>query len=76
MENSKNVDDIYNSITALVNWFQENLFNPIGFMQLAAVYVSYLIAWLLAAKLQQHLKKDIETDTVNLLCQPKNYLAT
>ena len=75
MENSKHVDGIYNSITALVNWFQVNLFNPIGFSQLAAVCVS-LIAWLLAAKLQQHLKNDIETDTVNLLCRPKNYLAT
>ena len=60
MENTKHIDNVGNSITASAKWFQENLFNPIGFMQLAAVGMSYLIAWLLASKIQQHLEKDIQ----------------
>ena len=60
MANSIQLDAISMSMTSLIKWFQENFFNPIGFMQLAAVGASYLIAWLLAAKVQQHLEKDIE----------------
>ena len=60
MANSKFLDNVSMSTTSLVKWFQENLFHPAGFMQLGAIGVSYLIAWVFAAKVRQHLEKDIE----------------
>jgi small-conductance mechanosensitive channel len=60
MANPKFYNDISMAITSLVNWFQENLLHPIGLMQLGAIGVSYLIAWLFAAKIRQHLEKDFE----------------
>jgi len=60
MANSKQLDTVSMSMTALIKWFQENLFHPNGFLQLGAIGLSYLIAWLFAAKVRQHLEKDIE----------------
>ena len=60
MANSKHFDDIWLSMTSLIKWFQENVFHPIGLMQLGAIGVSYLIAWLLAMTVRRHLEKDIE----------------
>ena len=60
MANLRPFAEISMSMTSLVKWLQENLLHPIGFMQLGAVGVSYLIAWLFAAKVQQYLEKDLE----------------
>jgi hypothetical protein len=46
--------------TSLVQGLRENLIHPVGFMQIGAIGVAYLIAWLFAAKIGQHLEKDIE----------------
>jgi small-conductance mechanosensitive channel len=46
--------------TSLVQGLGEDLSHPIGFLQIVAIGVSYLIAWLLARKLNQYLEKDIE----------------
>ena len=60
MANPEFYNDTSMAITYLVNWFQENLLHLIGLMQLGAIGVSYLIAWLFAAKIRQHLEKDFE----------------
>jgi len=60
MANPKIYNDISIAMTSLVNWFQENLLHPMSLMQLGAIGVSYLIAWLFAVKIRQHLEKDIE----------------
>jgi len=43
MNNSILSDNVSMSTTSLVKWFQENLFHPVGFMQLGAIGASYLI---------------------------------
>ena len=48
------------SFTSLVQGFRDDFSHPIGFLQIGAIGVSYLIASLLAAKIHQYLKKDIE----------------
>ena len=60
MVDLKTLNDISMSMTTLIKWFQENLFRPIGFMQIGVIGVSYLLACLLAAKIRQYLEKDIE----------------
>ena len=60
MANSKQLDALSMSLTPLIKWFQENILLPIGFLQLGVIGGSYLIAWLFAAKIRQHLDKDIE----------------
>ena len=47
-------------MTSLVQGFQENLLHPVVFMQIGAIGVAYLIAWLLAVKIHRFLEKDIE----------------
>ncbi len=46
-------------MTSLVQGFRENLLQPAGFMQVGAIGATYLIAWLLATKVRQHLEKGI-----------------
>ena len=53
-------DDISMFFTSLAQGLGEDLSHPIGFLQIVAIGVSYLIAWLLARKLNQYLEKDIE----------------
>ena len=60
MANSAHLTNISMAMTSLVKWFQANLLTPIGFMQLGAIVISYLIAWFFAAKVRQHLEKDID----------------
>ena len=60
MEKSKQLDAVSMSVTSLIGWFQENILHPLGFLQLGVIGVSYLVAWLFAAKVRQHLEKDIE----------------
>ena len=57
---SKTVNDILTTMPALAKWFQENIGNSAGVMQLGAIGGSYLLAWLLAARIRQLLEKDIE----------------
>ena len=60
MANSKTVNVLLTIMPTLAKWFRENLWHPAGLVQLGAVGGSYLIAWLLAAKILQLLEKDIE----------------
>ena len=60
MTNSNYYDNISMLFTSLVQGLRENLIHPVGFMQIGAIGVAYLIAWLFAAKIGQHLEKDIE----------------
>ncbi len=60
MANSTHPYNISMCMTSLGQWFQKNLLHPIGFMQIGAVGVSYLLAWLFAAKVQhrkRHLRR-------------------
>jgi hypothetical protein len=60
MTNSNYYDNISMFFTSLVQGLRENLAHPIGLVQIGAIGVTYLIAWLFAAKIGQHLGKDIE----------------
>jgi len=44
--------------TSLIQGLREDLLHPVGFLQIGAIGLSYLIAWLFAAKVRQHLEKD------------------
>ena len=59
MANSTYFDNISTYMTSLVQGFRENLLQPVGFMQAGAIGATYLIAWLLAAKVRQLLEKGI-----------------
>jgi hypothetical protein len=60
MTNSNYYDNISMLFTSLVQGLREDLAHPIGLVQIGAIGVAYLIAWLFAAKIGQHLEKDIE----------------
>jgi hypothetical protein len=47
-------------VTSLVQGFRDDLSHPMGFLQIGAIGVTYLIAWLLAGKIHRFLEKDIE----------------
>jgi small-conductance mechanosensitive channel len=47
-------------VTSLVQGLRDDFSHPIGFLQIGAIGVTYLIAWLLAVKIHQFLEKDIE----------------
>jgi small-conductance mechanosensitive channel len=48
-------------LTSLVQGLREDFAHPIGFVQIGAIGVSYLIAWILARKIRHYLDKGIET---------------
>ena len=60
MANSTFSDNISTSFTSLFQGLRENFIHPIGFIQIGAIGVSYLVAWLFAAKIRQFLEKDID----------------
>jgi small-conductance mechanosensitive channel len=60
MANSIFPDSISLFFTSLVQGLREDLSHPIGFMQIGAIGVTYLIAWLFAAKIHQYLEKNSE----------------
>ena len=60
MANSISSDKFSMWITSVVQGLLENLSHPIGFLQIGAIGVTYLIAWFLAKKINQYLEKDIE----------------
>jgi small-conductance mechanosensitive channel len=47
--------------TSLVQGLREDFAHPIGLVQIGAIGLSYLIAWILARKIRQYLDKGIET---------------
>jgi hypothetical protein len=46
--------------TSLIQGLREDFAHPIGLVQIGAIGVAYLIAWLFAAKIGQYLERDIE----------------
>jgi small-conductance mechanosensitive channel len=60
MANSAFSDNISTSFTSLFQGLRENLFQPIGLIQIGSIGVSYLIARLFAAKIRQFLEKDFD----------------
>ena len=60
MADSISSDKFSMLFTSLVQELRDDLSHPIGFVQIGAIGITYLIAWLLAQKINQHLEKDIE----------------
>jgi small-conductance mechanosensitive channel len=60
MANSNFSDNVSMYFSLLDQWLPENLFQPSGFLQIGAIGVTYLIAWLFAVRIRQYLEKDIE----------------
>ena len=60
MANSTALDNFSMIITSLVQGFRDDLSHPIGFLQIGAIGVTFLIAWLFATKIHQYLEKDIK----------------
>ena len=60
MTNSNFLANVSTFFTSLVQGIREDLSHPIGLVQIGAIGVAYLIAWLLAKKIHQYLEKDIE----------------
>ena len=60
MKNSFLLDGFSMFFTSLVQGLHQDFFHPIGFLQIGAIGVAYLIAWLFATKIRQYLEKDIE----------------
>ena len=51
MANSTALDNFSMIITSLVQGFRDDLSHPIGFLQIGAIGVTFLIAWLFATKI-------------------------
>lgn len=60
MANSILSDNFSMFITSLVQGLRENFLHPIGFVQLGAIGLSFLIAWLLSIEIHKYLEKDID----------------
>ncbi len=59
-------DNVPIFFTSLVQGLREDFAHPIGLVQIGAIGVNYLIAWLLARKIHQYLDKGIEKITVHM----------
>ena len=66
MANSISPDKFSMLFTSLVQELRDDLSNPIGFLQIGAIGATYLIAWLFAKKVNQHLEKGIEKVKVHM----------
>ena len=75
MANSISSDKFSMFFTSLVEGLREDLAHPIGFVQIGAIGVSYLIAWLLARKIQQYLEKGSEKSKAHMqvILSPANF---
>jgi len=60
MNNSIFSDNALMFITSLVQGLRENFLHPIGFVQIGAIGISFLIAWLLSVEIQKYLEKDVD----------------
>jgi small-conductance mechanosensitive channel len=65
MANPIHFDNMSSFMTSLVQMLQEKLLNPVGFMQIGTIGVTYLLAWLFAGKVRQHLEKHIGKDAAH-----------
>ena len=53
-------ENVSKHIFSLFQELRDNFLHPIGFMQLGAIGVSYLVAWLFAEKIRHFLEKDFD----------------
>ena len=60
MENSISSVEFRMLFTSLVQGLLDDFSHPIGFLQIGAIGVTFLLAWFLARKLNHYLEKDIE----------------
>ena len=60
MANSNFSDNVSMFFSSLDQWLPGGLFHLSGFLQIGAIGVTYLIAWLFAARIRHYLEKDIE----------------
>jgi small-conductance mechanosensitive channel len=60
MNNSIFQDNASMFITSLLQGLRENFLHPIGIVQIGAIGVSFLIAWLLSLEIHKYLEKDID----------------
>ena len=60
MTNSNYYDNVSMFFTSLVQGLREDFSHPIGLVQIGAIGVTYLIAWLLARKIHRYFDKSIE----------------
>jgi hypothetical protein len=58
--NSMSLNDISMFFTSQVQGFREDLSHPIGFVQIVAIGVSFLTAWLFARKFHNYFDKSAE----------------
>ena len=66
MKNLSISENVSKHIFPLFHDLRENFLHPIGFMQLGAIGVTYLVAWLFAEKIRHFLEKDF--DSANQRC--------
>ena len=52
--------------TSVVQELRDDFSHPIGLVQIGAIGVTYVIAWLLARKINQYIEKDIEKARAHL----------
>jgi small-conductance mechanosensitive channel len=60
MPNSISSDNVSMFFTSLVQGLREDFYHPIGLVQIGAIGVTCLIAWLLARKLHHYFDKSVE----------------
>ena len=60
MKSSMFSDNVSMLFTSLVQGLREDLSHPIGLVQIAAIGVTYLIAWLLTRKIHHYFDKSVE----------------
>ena len=60
MENSISSVEFRMLFKSLVQELLDDLSHPIGFLQIGAIGVTYLLAWFFARKINHYLEKDIE----------------
>ena len=53
-------ENVSKHIFSLFQDLRENFLHPIGFMQLGAIGLTYLVAWLFAEKIRHFLEKDLD----------------
>jgi small-conductance mechanosensitive channel len=60
MENTPLLDNVQMLLSKLIQWNQDILFNPTGFVQLGAIVITYLFAWRFVEKIRRYLERDVE----------------
>ena len=60
MATSVSLQNVLALFTSLIQGLREDLSHPVGFLQIGAIGLSYLIAWIFAAQIRKYLEKDID----------------